>query len=127
MTEDTTPKTTKSGDIKPPSPQYTEQQLQELVEQNIQAERSRLRRVHENELGDALKRQEESLKKEFKQKLVDHTQKVRENAYDAILERMRQLFLTAQENLAFPHIIINDYNELVKEFGSKDQQEKPLL
>lgn len=112
---------------KTPELKYTEEQLQHLIKENIQSERTRLTRVNEDKIADSLERQEETLKKEHKKALVEHTQKVRQNAYDAVLEAIRRMFLTKQDNLSLPVITINEYNELLEEFGSDKQKDEPLI
>lgn len=112
---------------KEPELKYTEKQLQDLIKENIQAERTRLSRVNEDKIADALERQETKLKAEHKKNLGEHTRKVRQNSYDSVLEKIRQLFLTKQSNLSLPVITVNEYNELLEEFGSDKQKEAPLL
>lgn len=127
MTDDKSPKTAKTEEKKPTSPQYTQKQLDQHVKNSLEAERSRLNRLNESKLSEALEKQETALKKEFEEKLVKHTQEVRKNSYDAVLEAMRQMFLTKQSNLSFPAITVNEYHELVEEYGSESQKNEPLL
>lgn len=133
-------------EVKTPEKKYTEEQLQEAIskkleeqrkkmekmfeqthKENIQAERTRLARVNEDKIADALERQEKVLKKENNDNLGKHTQVVRQNAYDTVLEKMRQAFLMKQQNLSFPALTVNEYNELVEEFGSQAMKDAPLL
>lgn len=129
MSEDKSPKTEEKKKT-PPKKQgkvYSDADIERIAKENRQAERTRMARVHEEELSNALEKQETSLNKEFKEKLAKHTQLVRQNAYDTILEKMRQAFLMKQENLSFPAITINEYNEIVEEFGSQEMKDAPLL
>lgn len=126
MTDTKKPAPKKKAAAKPEL-KYTEKQLQDAIKENIQSERTRLSRVNEDKIADALERQEKALAKENKEKLGKHTQLVRQNAYDSVLEAMRKLFLTKQSNLSLPVITINEYNELLEEFASDKQKEQPLI